>query len=86
MCMNLQSSVILINLIQLGFIIGELEFDVCYSETLNNEYIESIHQMSYSSLSNNGMLQMFDFLLNDYMELFKTVPAYSWLFIYFRNY
>ena len=51
MCMNLQSSVILINLIQLGFIIGELEFDVCYSETLNNEYIERIHQMSYSSLS-----------------------------------
>ena len=26
------------------------------------------------------------FQLNDYMELFKTVPAYSWLFIYFRNY
>ena len=24
--------------------------------------------------------------LNDYMELFKTVPAYSWLFIYFRKY
>ena len=27
-----------------------------YSETLNNEYIERIHQMSYSSLSDNGML------------------------------
>ena len=26
------------------------------------------------------------FYLNDYMELFKTVPAYSWLFIYFRKY
>ena len=26
------------------------------------------------------------FQLNDYMELFKTVPAYSWLFIYFRKY
>ena len=25
-----------------------------YSETLNNEYIERIHQMSYSLLSNNG--------------------------------
>ena len=48
-----------------------------YSETLNNEYIERIHQMSYSSLSDNGMLQIFSFLLNDYMELFKTVPAYS---------
>ena len=24
--------------------------------------------------------------LNDYMELFKTVPAYSWLFIYFHKY
>ena len=29
-----------------------------YSETLNNEYIERIHQMSYSSLSDNGMLQI----------------------------
>ena len=26
------------------------------------------------------------FSLNDYMELFKTVPAYLWLFIYFRKY
>ena len=26
-----------------------------YSKTLNNEYIERIHQMSYSSLSDNGM-------------------------------
>ena len=50
-------------------------------KTLNNEYIERIHQMSYSSLCDNGM-----FFLNDYMELFKTVPAYSWLFIYFRKY
>ena len=33
-----------------------------YSETLNNEYIERIHQMSYSSLSDNGMLQIFSFL------------------------
>ena len=32
-----------------------------YSETLNNEYIERIHQMSYSSLTDNGMLQMFSF-------------------------
>ena len=55
-----------------------------YSETINNEYIERIHQMSYSSLSDNEMLQIFSFL-NDYMELFKTVPAYSWLFIYFRK-
>ena len=29
---------------------------IFYSETLNNEYIERIHQMSYSSLSDNGML------------------------------
>ena len=33
-----------------------------YSETRNNEYIERIHQMSYSSLSDNGMLQIFSFL------------------------
>jgi len=31
------------------------------SGTLNNEYIERIHQMSYSPLSNNGML--FSFLI-----------------------
>ena len=34
-----------------------------YSETLNNKYIERIHQMSYSSLSDNGMLQIFSFLI-----------------------
>ena len=37
-----------------------------YSETLNNEYIERIHQMSYSSLSSlsdNGMLPIFSFLM-----------------------
>ena len=36
---------------------------VLYSETLNKEYIERIHQMSYSSLSDNGMLQIFSFFL-----------------------
>ena len=46
-------------------------------ETLNKEYIERIHQMSYSSLSDNGMLQKFSFFkLKDYMELFKTVTAH----------
>ena len=34
-----------------------------YSETLNNEYIERIHQMSYSLLFDNGMLQIFSFLI-----------------------
>jgi len=34
-----------------------------YNETLNNEYIERILQMSYSSLSDNGMLQIFSFLI-----------------------
>ena len=36
-----------------------------YSKTLNNEYTERIHQMSYSSyssFSDNGMLQIFRFL------------------------
>ena len=32
---------------------------VVYSETLNNEYIERIHQMSYSSLSDNGIYLVF---------------------------
>ena len=36
---------------------------VVYSETLINEHIERIHQMSYSSLSDNGMLQIFSFLI-----------------------
>jgi len=36
---------------------------IFYSETLNNEYNERIHQMSYSSLSDNGMLQIFSFLI-----------------------
>ena len=34
-----------------------------YSETLNKEYIERIHQMSYSSLSDNKILQIFIFLI-----------------------
>ena len=40
-------------------------FQLCgsYSETLNNEYIERIHQMSYSSLSDNRMLKTFIFLI-----------------------
>ena len=43
--------------------------------------------MSYSSLSDNGMLQIFSFFNQiDYMEPFKTVSAYSWLFIHFRKY
>ena len=37
--------------------------EISYSETHNNEYIERIHQMSYSSLSNNGMLQIISFLI-----------------------
>ena len=37
--------------------------ETMYSETLNNEYIIRIHQMSYSSLSDNGMLQIFSFLI-----------------------
>ena len=38
-----------------------INFRFLYSETLNKEYIERIHQMSYSSLSDNGMLQIFSF-------------------------
>ena len=40
-----------------------LEKCLYYSETHNNEYIERIQQMSYSSLSDNGMLQIFSFLI-----------------------
>ena len=34
-----------------------------YSKTLNKEYIERIYQMSYSLLSDNGMLQIFSILI-----------------------
>ena len=37
--------------------------DISYCENLNNEYIERIHQMSYSSISDNGMLQICSFLI-----------------------
>ena len=40
-----------------------LRIPVIYRETLNNEYIERIHQMLYSSISDNGMLQIFSFLI-----------------------
>ena len=40
-----------------------ITYSVIYSETLNNEYIERIHEMSYSSLSDIGMLQIFSFLI-----------------------
>ena len=57
-----------------------------YRYTLNIKYIKRIYQMSYSLLSDNGMLQIFSFLTNDYKKLFKAVPAYSWPFTYFRKY
>ena len=38
-------------------------YHLSYSEPLNNEYIERIYKMSYSSLSDNGMLQIFSFLI-----------------------
>ena len=37
--------------------------EISYSETHNNEYIEKIHQMSYSSLSDNGLFLKFSFLI-----------------------
>ena len=42
---------------------------IYYSETLNKEYIERIHQMSYSSISDNGMLQIFSFLIKWLLEI-----------------
>ena len=62
-----QNSILKILKIQ-DFIYKISEIFVCfcftmYSETLNNDYIKRIHQMSYSSLSDNGMLQIFSFLI-----------------------
>ena len=42
---------------------GGINYKYYYSETLNNEYIERIHQMSYSSHSDERMLQIFSFLI-----------------------
>ena len=49
-----------------------------YSETLNNEYIERIHQMSYSSHSDNGTLQIFSFLIK---WLYETLKNCSCIFM-----
>ena len=52
-----------------------------YSETRNNEYIERIHQMSYSSLSDNGMLQIFSFLFKwNSLKLFPHIYGYLFIF------
>ena len=40
-----------------------LDIYLYFSETLNKEYIERIQQMSYSSVSDNGMLQIFSILI-----------------------
>ena len=56
-----------------------------YRETLNNEYIERIHQLSYSSLSDNGMLQIFNFLIKwlylwNSLKLFPHIHGYLFIF------
>ena len=55
-----------------------------YSETLNNEYIEKIHQMSYSSLSDNGMLKIFSFfnemIIWNSLKLFPHIHGYLLIF------
>ena len=38
-------------IIELEVVLNECRYKLLYSETLNNEYIERIHQMSYSLLS-----------------------------------
>ena len=50
--------------------------DFKYSETLNNEYMERIHQMLYSSLSDNGMLQIFSFLINWLYGTLRNIHIY----------
>ena len=57
----------------------KLKNSLKYSETLNNEYIERIHQMSYSSLSDNGMLQIFSFLIKC-LKLFPHIHGYLFIF------
>ena len=52
-----------VNVVFVGIRKKYLQLKIRYSETLNNEYIERIHQMPSSSLSDNGMLQTFSFLM-----------------------
>ena len=62
---------------------------VLASENLNNEYIERIHQMSYSSLSDNGMLQIFSFLnlmiAWNSLKLFPHTQGYLFILANLRN-
>ena len=57
---------------------------VLYSETLNKEYIERIHQMSYSSLSDNKILQIFTFfkgmIIWSSLKLFPHIHGYLFIF------
>ena len=46
---------------------------LCTVKPGNKSYIEIIHQMSYSSLSNNGMLQIFSFLIFMAIYLFSQI-------------
>ena len=41
--------------------LSTVQHEFGYSKTLNKQYIERIHQMLYSLLSDNGMLQIFSF-------------------------
>ena len=52
-----------------------------YSETLNKSYIERIHQMLYSSLSDNGMLQIFSFFFKlSSLKLFMHIHGHLFIF------
>ena len=52
-----------------------------FSLAQNFEDIERIYKMSFSQPTVNGMLQILSFFKsNNYMELFKTVPAYFMAF------
>ena len=57
-----------------------LLYSYMYSKTLNDEYIEGIHQMSYSSLSDNGMLQIFSFFIWYSLKLFSHIHGYLFIF------
>ena len=60
---NMPRQVEIIQCVPQTWLHGLLTLLYLYSETLNNEYIERIHQMSYSSLSDYGLLLIFSFLI-----------------------
>jgi len=47
-------------------------------------HIKTNYEMSFSKPTDNEMLQVFSFELNNYMELYKTGSTYFMVFLFFQ--